>query len=158
MAIQKVIKYLKQFNLEDRITEFEESSATVELAAQRLGVEPRRIAKTLSFLVGDKTMLIVTAGDAKIDNGKYKEFFGTKAKMLKGDEVPERTGYEIGGVCPFDNPDNTLKYLDISLKRFDAVYPAAGNAKSSVKMTPDELYEYAKADGWVDLCKEWQDN
>ena len=156
MTIQKVKAYFKQFNLEDRISEFEDSSATVLLAAERLGVAPQRIAKTLSFLVGEEPVLIVAAGDAKIDNTKYKEMFKTKAKMLKGDEVSQYTGYAIGGVCPFDNPEGIKKYLDISLKRFETVFPAAGTANSSVKLTPDEVFEYAKADAWVDLCKDWQ--
>lgn len=156
MTIQKVRAYFKQFGLEDRISEFEDSSATVLLAAERLGVAPQRIAKTLSFMVGEEAVLIVAAGDAKIDNPKYKAMFQTKAKMLKGDEVEQFTGYGIGGVCPFDNPEGVKKYMDISLKRFETVFPAAGTANSSVELTPEELFEYAKADAWVDLCKDWE--
>ena len=151
MTIQKVRAYFKQFGLEDRISEFEDSSATVLLAAERLGVAPQRIAKTLSFMVGEEAVLIVAAGDAKIDNPKYKAMFQTKAKMLKGDEVEQFTGYGIGGVCPFDNPEGVKKYMDVSLKRFETVFPAAGTANSSVELTPEELFEYAKADAWVDL-------
>lgn len=156
MTIQKVRAYFKQFGLEDRISEFEDSSATVLLAAERLGVAPQRIAKTLSFMVGEEAVLIVAAGDAKIDNPKYKAMFQTKAKMLKGDEVEQFTGYGIGGVCPFDNPEGVKKYMDVSLKRFETVFPAAGTANSSVELTPEELFEYAKADAWVDLCKDWE--
>lgn len=156
MSIQKVRNYFKQFGLEDRVSEFDESSATVLLAAERLGVEPQRIAKTLSFLVDDKAILIVTAGDAKVENAKYKEMFGAKAKMLKGDQVENLTGYAIGGVCPFDNPDGVKKYVDVSLRRFETVFPAAGTASSCVKLTPEEVFKYADADAWVDLCKEWQ--
>lgn len=156
MTIQKVRAYFKQFGLEDRISEFEDSSATVLLAAERLGVAPQRIAKTLSFMVGEEAVLIVAAGDAKIDNPKYKAMFQTKAKMLKGDEVEQFTGYGIGGVCPFDNPEGVKKYMDVSLKRFETVFPAAGTANSSVELTPEELFGYAKADAWVDLCKDWE--
>ena len=156
MSVEKVAQYLKKFDAQDRIIQFEESSATVELAAARLEVEPKRIAKTMSFLIGDEVILIVTAGDARVANPRYKEIFGAKANMIKGDQVKELTGYDIGGVCPFGNPDGVKKYLDISLKRFDTVFPAAGSAKSAVKLTPTELYEYSKALGWVDLCKDWQ--
>ena len=156
MSVEKVAQYLKKFDAQDRIIQFEESSATVELAAARLEVEPKRIAKTMSFLIGDEVILIVTAGDARVSKPRYKEIFGAKANMIKGDQVKELTGYDIGGVCPFGNPDGVKKYLDISLKRFDTVFPAAGSAKSAVKLTPTELYEYSQALGWVDLCKDWQ--
>lgn len=156
MSVEKVRNYLKKYGLEDRIIEFDESSATVELAAQRLGVKGQRIAKTLSFLKGEEVVLIVTAGDAKIANAKYKEMFGAKANMIKADQVEVLTGYDVGGVCPFDNPRGVKKYLDISLKRFETVFPAAGNAKSAVKFSPDELFEISEALAWVDLCKDWQ--
>lgn len=156
MSIDRVRAYFEQHGLQDRVREFEESSATVELAAERLGVAPQRIAKTLSFVVGDEIVLIVTAGDAMVDNAKYKKFFSTKAKMLKGDEVVEKTGYPIGGVCPFDNPKGVRKLIDCSIKRFETVFPAAGTARSSVELTPDEVFTYAQAEAWVDLCKNWQ--
>lgn len=156
MSVEKVALYLREFGAHDRILQFEESSATVELAAARLGVKPQRIAKTMSFQIGDSVILIVTAGDARVSNPRYKEVFGAKANMVKGDQVKELTGYDIGGVCPFANPVGVKKYLDISLKRFDTVFPAAGSAKSAVKLTPMELYAYSQAESWVDLCKDWQ--
>ena len=157
MSVEKVANYLQKFNAGDRIIEFDESSATVELAAKRLGVKPQRIAKTLAFLKGEEVVLIVAAGDAKIVNAKYREIFGLKANMIKGDQVKELTGHDIGGVCPFANPEGVKKYLDVSLKRFETVFPAAGTAKSAVRLTPDELYEFSEAHGWVDICKDWQE-
>lgn len=156
MAIDKVKEYFKQWNIEDRILEFEVSSATVELAAQALNWEPKRIAKTLSFIVDNKCILIVAAGDARIDNSKYKLQFGTKAKMLTYDEVMTFTGHAVGGVCPFGVKDGVVTYLDISLKRFRTVFPACGSGNSAIELNIDELEKYSKADSWVDVCKGWQ--
>ena len=155
MSIEKVRTYLKQFNADNRIIEFATSSATVELAAQAAGCEPARIAKTLSFkLHDDSVILIVTAGDAKVDNKKYKATFLTKAKMLTPDEVESMIGHKIGGVCPFGINDGVKTYLDESLKRFETVFPAVGSSNSAVELTPDELEKYAQGfSGWVDVCK-----
>ena len=153
MSIEKVRSYLKKYNAEDRIMEFEESSATVELAAHAVGVIPARIAKTLSFKKEDGCILVVTAGDQKIDNSKFKKVFGMKAKMLTADEVITMTGYAVGGVCPFAIPKGVGIYLDESLRRFETVFPAAGNSSSAVRLTCQELEDYSKADGWVDVCK-----
>lgn len=159
MSIEKVRNYFKIFNIEDRIIEFATSSATVELAAQAAGCEPARIAKTLSFKVNDKCILIVTAGDSKIDNSKYKHFFGVKAKMLTAEEVEPLIGHAIGGVCPFAVNDNVEVYLDISLKRFNTFFPACGSHNSAIELTPDELEKYSSnCKGWFDLCKGWQEN
>ncbi len=135
MAIEKVREYFKQYGMEDRILEMEQSSATVELAALAVGVEPARIAKTLSFKKGEETILVVTAGDRKIDNAKYKHYFGLKAKMLTPDEVLERVGHAIGGVCPFAVPKEVQVYLDESLKRTETVYPACGSGNSAIGLT-----------------------
>lgn len=156
MSVKKVREYFKQWNMEDRVLEFDVSSATVELAARALNCEPKRIAKTLSFMVGDKCILVVTAGDAKIDNPKYKQRFGTKAKMLPPDKVEELTGHEIGGVCPFAVKEGVETYLDISLKRFDTIFPACGSSNSAIEMTVDELEKYSNCTDWVDVCKDWQ--
>ncbi len=159
MSIEKVRNYFKTFNIEDRVIEFATSSATVELAAQAAGCEPARIAKTLSFKVNDKCILIVTAGDSKIDNSKYKHFFGVKAKMLTAEEVEPLIGHAIGGVCPFAVNDNVEVYLDISLKRFNTFFPACGSHNSAIELTPDELEKYSSnCKGWFDLCKGWQEN
>ena len=157
MSIELVRTYFRPLGREDDILEFEVSSATVELAAQAVGVIPARIAKTLSFLVEDGCVLIVAAGDAKIDNSKFKAFFHTKAKMLTPEQVSEFTGHAIGGVCPFGNPDGVRTYLDISLQRFDSVYPAAGSSNSAIELTCDELTQYSNSLGWIDVCKGWQD-
>lgn len=157
MSIELVRAYFRPLGREDDILEFEVSSATVELAAQAVGVIPARIAKTLSFLVEDGCVLIVAAGDAKIDNSKFKGFFHTKAKMLTPEQVSEFTGHAIGGVCPFGNPDGVRTYLDISLQRFDSVYPAAGSSNSAIELTCDELTQYSNSLGWIDVCKGWQD-
>ncbi|BFJ87032.1 YbaK/EbsC family protein [Ruthenibacterium sp. TH_2024_36131] len=156
MSIETVRNYLRERGLADRIIEFSQSSATVELAAAANHCEPARIAKTLSFAVGDECILIVAAGDAKIDNAKYKVRFGTKAKMLAHDEVPVRVGHAVGGVCPFAIKEGVHVYLDQSLRRFETVFPAAGNAASAVRLTPDELERASEAEGWVDVCKGWQ--
>ena len=157
MSIEKVRSYFRPLGREQDILEFPVSSATVELAAQAVGVIPARIAKTLSFLVEDSCVLIVTAGDARIDNKKYKGFFHTKAKMLSPEQVSQFTGHAIGGVCPFGNPPGVKTYLDVSLKRFETVFPAAGSANSAIELTCDELERYSDSLAWVDLCKDWQE-
>lgn len=153
MAIEKVIEYFESLGQAQKIKQFEVSSATVELAAQALGCEGARIAKTLSFLVDGSPVLIVTAGDMKIDNRKFKENFHTKAKMLTPDQVDELIGHSIGGVCPFAVNEGCRVYLDESLKRFEIVYPAAGNSASAVELTPTELEKYSGSLGWIDVCK-----
>ncbi len=157
MSIEIVRNYLRSFGMEERIQEFEVSSATVELAAQAVGCEPARIAKTLSFKVGEDPILIVTAGDAKIDNRKYKDKFGKKAVMLSPDEVVTLIGHAIGGVCPFGVPETVSVYLDESMKRFETVFPAAGSSNSAVEMNMEELKQYSRAKEWVDVCKGWQE-
>ncbi len=158
MSIQAGKEYLKQFGLDGKVLEFEVSSATVELAAQAVGVEGKRIAKTLSFKIGEDAILILAAGDAKIDNKKYKATFGAKAKMLTPDEVVELIGHAIGGVCPFGIRDGVKTYLDESLKRFETVFPAVGSSNSAIELTTDELEKYAQNYvGWVDVCKGWQE-
>lgn len=158
MSIQAGKEYLKQFGLDGKVLEFEVSSATVELAAQAVGVEGKRIAKTLSFKIGEDAILILAAGDAKIDNKKYKTTFGAKAKMLTPDEVVELIGHAIGGVCPFGIKDCVKTYLDESLKRFETVFPAVGSSNSAIELTTDELEKYAQNYvGWVDVCKGWQE-
>ena len=154
MSIKKVKEYFKQYNMDDKILEFPVSSATVELAAQALNTEGCRIAKTLSFMVGDSPILIVTAGDAKIDNKKYKAFFGAKAKMLSFEEVEEKIGHAVGGVCPFAINDGVKVYLDESLKRFETIFPACGSSNSAIELTPQELEKYSCSFvEWVDVCK-----
>ena len=153
MAIERVREYFKQWGLENRIMEFDVSSATVELAAVAVGVEPARIAKTLSFKLGDAPILVVAAGDAKIDNSKYKHFFGVKAKMLTADEAVARIGHAVGGVCPFVVKEGVRVYLDESLRRFETVFPACGSSNSAIELTIPELEEYSKFDEWVDVCK-----
>ena len=159
MAIEKVRAFFRAKGLEDRIREFDVSSATVELAAQAVGCEPARIGKTLSFLHEDGALLIVCAGDAKIDNSKYKHFFGMKAKMLTPEEAVERIGHAVGGVCPFALPEDVKTYLDRSLRRFDTVFPAVGSAASAIELTCDQLERCCGANfaGWVDVCKGWQE-
>ena len=155
MSIEKVRAYFKPLGIEERIREFDVSSATVELAAVAVGVEGARIAKSLSFKVEDKPIIIVVAGDAKVDNHKYKEQFHTKAKMLSPDEVTEMVGHSVGGVCPFGVKEGVAVYLDESLKRFDVVYPACGSASSAVKLTIPELETASGYLGWIDVCKGW---
>ena len=150
-------QHLEKYGYGDKILDFEVSSATVALAAIALGCEEARIAKTLSFLVDDNCVLIVAAGDAKIDNSKYKGLFHTKAKMLTPEQVTSFTGHAIGGVCPFANPEGIRTFLDISLRRFDTVYPAAGSSNSAIELTCEELESYSNCQGWVDLCKGWQE-
>lgn len=159
MAIEQVREYFKQWGLEDRILEFDVSSATVELAAQALGCQPERIAKTLSFQLGDQCLLIAAAGDAKIDNAKYKAAFGAKAKMLAPDDAVALIGHAVGGVCPFAVKSGVKVYLDESLKRFGTVFPACGSSNSAIELTPQELEQYASSfSGWVDVCKNWREN
>ncbi|MCM1568569.1 MAG: YbaK/EbsC family protein [Roseburia sp.] len=157
MAIDKVKEYFKRYGMEERVLEFEVSSATVELAAQAVHCEPCRIAKTLSFLVDETPILIVVAGDAKIDNTKYKARFHTKAKMLAFEEVEGLIGHAVGGVCPFAVNENVRVYLDASLKRFETVYPAAGSANSAIELTLSELEKYSGFVEWVDVCKGWEE-
>ena len=153
MAIEKVREYFKQFGIEDKIQELENSSATVELAAKALNTEPARIAKSLSFKVEEKAILIICAGDVKIDNAKYKALFKAKAKMLTPDEVVEFIGHEIGGVCPFGINKGVNVYLDESLKRFRTVFPACGSSNSAIELTIPELEKYSNFTQWVDVCK-----
>ena len=155
MSIEKVKAYFEQYGIADRVREFDVSSATVDLAAQALGCEPCRIAKTLSFLVNDHAVLIVAAGDAKIDNPKYKARFGTKAKMLTPDEAVTLVGHAVGGVCPFAVNEGVTVYLDESLKRFPTVFPACGSSNSAIEMTIPELEKYSGFESWVDVCKNW---
>ncbi len=156
MAIEKVRAYFAKFGMADRILEFDVSSATVELAAMALNCEPCRIAKSLSFMLEDKPILIVTAGDAKVDNAKYKAKFGNKAKMLTADEVEELIGHAVGGVCPFALNDGVTVYLDVSLKRFETVFPACGSSNSAIELTMEEMEKYSGYTEWVDVCKAWE--
>ncbi|NLK20728.1 MAG: YbaK/EbsC family protein [Epulopiscium sp.] len=158
MAIKKVKEYFKQWNMESRILEFDVSSATVELASKAVGCEPKRIAKTLSFMVDGKPILIVVAGDAKIDNPKYKIQFKSKAKMLSIDEVADLVGHQVGGVCPFCINEGVAVYLDKSLKRFDTVFPACGSSNSAIKLTIEELEKHSGYSSWIDVCKGWEIN
>ncbi|MBD5453325.1 MAG: YbaK/EbsC family protein [Lachnospiraceae bacterium] len=153
MAIEKVKAYFREHGMEERVLEFDVSSATVELAAAALHCEPQRIAKTLSFMVEDHAILIVAAGDAKIDNAKYKARFGKKAKMLAPEEVETLVGHAIGGVCPFAVNEGVGIYLDVSLKRFETVFPACGSSNSAIELTIAEMEEYSGYAGWVDVCK-----
>ncbi|MEG1548205.1 MAG: YbaK/EbsC family protein [Clostridia bacterium] len=156
MSVEIARACLQKFGAEGRMLEFDESSATVELAANVLGVIPARIAKTLSFKLKDGCLLVVAAGDAKIDNHKYKDKFGLKAKMLSPDEALAFTGHAVGGVCPFGVPEGIPVYLDISLKRFDTVFPACGSASSAIELTCDELTRFSSACDWVDVCTAWE--
>lgn len=153
MSLEKVKQYFHEFGLEDRVKVLSQSSATVEAAAVAVGCEPARIAKTMSFFVGNEAILIVAAGDVKIDNKKYKEFFHQKAKMIPFDEVEKYVGHAPGGVCPFVIPEGVKVYLDVSLKRFEIVYPAAGTGSSAVELSVDELSKYSKMQEWIDVCK-----
>ena len=153
MSIEKGRAYFRQFGMEDRVREFTVSSATVELAALALGVEGPRIAKTLSFKKNDSCILILAAGDARIDNRKFKDKFHMKAKMLTADEVLELVGHPVGGVCPFGINEGIDVYLDESLKRFTTVFPAVGSASSAIELDLDELFKYSNALEWIDVCK-----
>lgn len=155
MSIEKVKAYFARFGMEDKILEFPVSSATVALAAEALQCEPCRIAKTLSFLVADKPILVVTAGDARINNPKYRARFGAKAKMLTPEQAVELIGHAVGGVCPFATPEDVAVYLDISLKRFDTVFPACGSSNSAIELDMEQLERFSGATAWVDVCKDW---
>lgn len=156
MSIDNVRKYLTRFNIENDILEFPVSSATVQLAAEALNVIPARITKTLALKDGDGCMVIAVAGDGKIDNKKFKTEFGFKAKMLSPEETLEMTGHAVGGVCPFALPEGVKAYCDISMKRFDTVFPACGSSNSAIELTCDELFEYSNAVKWIDICKDWE--
>ena len=156
MAVEAVKAFFSTYGLSDRIREFDVSSATVDLAAQALGCEPCRIAKTLSFLVDGKPILVVAAGDARIDNPKYKARFGTKAVMLTPDQAVTLVGHAVGGVCPFAVNEGVAVYLDISLKRFATVFPACGSSNSAIELTIPELEKYSGSLDWIDVCKNWQ--
>ena len=153
MSVERVREYFRQFGMENRIMEFDVSSATVELAAVAVGTAPERIAKTLSFKEGEGCILILCAGDAKISNPKFKAQFGMKAKMPSANEVLALIGHPVGGVCPFGINDGVKVYLDESLRRFETVFPAAGSANSAIELNLDELFKYANAESWVDVCK-----
>lgn len=157
-TIDRVRAYLAQYGVADRIREFDVSSATVELAAQALGVEPGRIAKTLSFMAGEQPVFIVAAGDVRVDNRKYKDQFGCKAKMMTAEELERLTGLHFGGVCPFDLPDCIHVYLDKSLRAWDMVYPACGTDNSGIPLTCEELEACSHAKGWIDISKEMPTN
>ena len=156
MSMERARQALAAFGADGRIRTFDVSSATVALAAQALGCEEARIAKTLSFRLGERVLLIVAAGDAKVSNPKYKARFGGKAVMLSHDEAEPLVGHAVGGVCPFGVNDGVEIYLDVSLRRFDTVFPAAGTANSAVEMTPDELERFTGHPQWVDVCKDWE--
>lgn len=157
MSIESVRAFFAAFDMEDRVLEFPVSSATVELAALAVGCEPARIAKTLSFSVEEKPILIVTAGDAKIDNSKYKAQFHKKAKMLTHAAAAELIGHAVGGVCPFAVNDGVTVYLDRSLQRFETVFPACGSSNSAIELTIRELEQYSRSSEWVDVCRNWQE-
>lgn len=153
MSLERAKEYLERFGASGRVMEFDSSSATVELAAQAVGCEPARIAKTLSFHLKDGCMLIAAAGDARIDNRKFKEQFHEKARMLSPQEVEEMVGHAIGGVCPFGIREGVRVFLDTSLKRFETVYPACGSSNSAIELTLPELEEFSGCEGYVDVCK-----
>ena len=157
MSIERVKEYFNKHGMGERVREFEVSSATVELAAAALNCEGCRIAKTLSFMLGDRAILIVTAGDAKVDNRKYKDRFSAKARMLSPDEVVALIGHAVGGVCPFAINEGVTVYLDESLRRFETVFPACGSANSAIELTIPELEAYSGYSEWVDVCKGWRD-
>ncbi|HCA31182.1 MAG TPA: EBSC protein [Ruminococcaceae bacterium] len=154
MSVETVKNYLNRWGRGGDVLEFDESSATVELAAAVLGVEPGRIAKTLCFKSGEGCLLLIAAGDVRIDNPKFKAEFGCKASMLPPDDVLRFTGHEVGGVCPFALPDGTPVYADVSLKQYDTVFPACGSSNSAIQLSTQDLCEYAGIQGWVDVCKQ----
>ena len=153
MSIERARAHIEKYNLQDRVLEFDVSSATVELAAEAVGCEPARIAKTLSFFVDGGAVLVVTAGDAKVDNRRFKDFFHTKAKMLTPDQVTALVGHAVGGVCPFGVNEDVEIYLDESLRRFETVYPACGSSNSAVKLNLQELELASECTRWIDVCK-----
>jgi len=154
MAIEKVKEYFKQFGIEDRIQEFDVSSATVELAAKALNCAPERIAKSLSFMVNDKPIIIVVAGNIKISNSKFKQQFQTKAKMLSFEDAENLIGHKVGGVCPFATNDGVEVYLDTSLKNYKTVFPACGSSNSAIELTIAELEKYSNCKEWIDVGQE----
>lgn len=156
MSIEKVREHLKQYGKDKDILIMDESTATVELAARTLGTEEARIAKSLSFYNGDGAMIIVVAGDAKIDNKKFKEYFGFKARMLAPEDTVKYTGHAIGGVCPFALPENVTVYLDDSMKRFETMFPACGSGNSAIEVTLNELETISNSKNWIDVCKNWE--
>ena len=156
MSIERVRQYFEPYGMADRIREFPVSSATVELAAAALGCEGCRIAKTLSFSVDEAAVLIVAAGDARVDNGKFKAFFHTKARMLSPQEAADLVGHAVGGVCPFGVNEGVSTYLDVSLRRFETVFPACGSSNSAIELTLPELEKYSQAKAWIDVCKGWE--
>ena len=156
MSIEKVREHLKQYGKDNDIRIMDESTATVELAARTLGTEEARIAKSLSFYNGEEAMIIVVAGDAKIDNKKFKEYFGFKARMLAPEDTIKFTGHAIGGVCPFALPENVTVYLDDSMKRFETMFPACGSGNSAIEVTLEELETISKSKNWIDVCKNWE--
>ncbi|MGG4013141.1 YbaK/EbsC family protein [Bacillus smithii] len=159
MSLESVRAHLKKWNRDQDIMVFDTSSATVEQAAQTIGVEPARIAKTLCFRSkGDSALLVVTAGDAKIDNKKFRHTFGFKAGMLSAEEVLEQTGHAVGGVCPFGLANDLDIFLDLSLKRFKTVFPACGSINSAIEVSPEDLWNYSGAKDWIDVCKDWQES
>ena len=156
MSLERVKNYFETVGLGERVYELNESSATVAESAMAVGCEPKEIAKTLSFLVNDQAVLVVAAGDAKVDNKKYKDFFQVKAKMIRPDQVENYVGYAPGGVCPFLIPEQVKIYLDVSMKRFDWVYPAAGSSNSAVRLSLEELEQHSHYVQWIDVCKGWE--
>lgn len=158
MSIERARSWLAQFGADQRILELEQSSATVALAAEALGCAPERIAKTLSFMLDGNPILIVAAGDARIDNHRYKASFGSKAKMLSPAKAADLVGHAVGGVCPFGVNEGTKVYLDESLRRFETVFPACGSSNSAIQLTIPELEQFSASCGWVDVCKDWQRN
>ena len=153
MSIEKGRAYFRSLGMEERVREFDVSSATVDLAAQALGVEGARIAKTLSFRTEDGCMLLLAAGDARIDNKKFRDKFHFKARMLSAEEVPELVGHPVGGVCPFGCKEGIPVYLDRSLERFETVFPAVGSPSSAIELNLEELFRFSRAIEWVDVCK-----
>ena len=159
LSLESVKKHFEQWNRQQNVMEFETSSATVDQAAETIGVSPARIAKTLSFRgSNEKAILIVAAGDAKIDNKKFRHYFGFKARMLSPEEVLEQTGHAIGGVCPFGLTNDLDVYLDVSMERFETVFPACGSTNSAIELTKGELYQYSFAKEWVNVCKCWEED
>ncbi len=157
MSVEKVRTYLQNMHCPKSILEFETSSATVDLAAQAVGVIPARICKTLCLLSKDGPIVIAIAGDAKIDNHKFKHTFGIKAKMLSPEETLQATGHAVGGVCPFALPEGTKAFADVSMQRFETVFPAAGSSNSAIELTCDELFHYGSCTAWIDVCKGWEE-
>lgn len=156
MSVEKVRAFFAGHGMSDRVREFPVSSATVELAARALGCEAGRIAKTLSFMVEGRALLVVTAGDARIDNARYKSRFGARARMLSPEQAEELVGHAVGGVCPFAVPEGVPVWLDVSLRRFPTVFPACGSSNSAIELDMEELERYSGAEGWVDVCKAWR--